>query len=164
MKFAIALAALATSAFAQRIQIGAPQNFAEVKAGSKITVEVDRPVRAPVPIHTPLSSEFFLTRARSLYAQNSLTGSTEVGIAIGLWPCGGPKGTSKCASTDVSQVLGNVVYTGSFNPEYDSKDPTKLPHQNFEVTVPSSFSSGQVSLGVAHLSLVGVSVPPMRPR
>ena len=59
MKFAIALAALATSAFAQRIQIGAPQNFAEVKAGSKITVEVDRPVRAPVPIHTPLSSAFF---------------------------------------------------------------------------------------------------------
>ena len=98
-----------------------------------------------------------------MYAQNSLTGSTEVGIAIGLWPCGGPKGTSKCASTDVSQVLGNVVYTGSFKPEYDSTDPTKPPHQNFEVTVPSSFSPGQVSLGVAHLSLVGVSVLRVRP-
>lgn len=134
MKFAITLAALAASAFAQRIQIGAPKNFAEVKAGSNITVEVDRP--------------------------NSLTGSTEVGIAIGLWPCGGPKGTSKCASTDVSQVLGSVVYTGSFKPEYDSTDPTKPPHQNFEVTVPSSFSPGQVSLGVAHLSLVGAGSEP----
>ncbi|KAI1794788.1 hypothetical protein LXA43DRAFT_86615 [Ganoderma leucocontextum] len=134
MKFATTLAALAASAVAQRIQIGAPKNLAQVKPGSKITVEVDRP--------------------------NSLTGSTEVAIAIGLWPCGGPKGTSKCASTDVSQVLGNVVYTGSFKPEYDSKAPTKPPHQNFEITVPSTFSSGQVSLGIAHLSLVGAGASP----
>ena len=97
-------------------------------------------------------------------AQNSLTGLTEVGIAIGLWPCGGPKGTSKCASTDVSQVLGNVVYTGSYKPAYDSKAPTKPPHQNFEVTIPSSFSKGEVSLGIAHLSLVGVSIPRSRLR
>ncbi|KAM5538575.1 hypothetical protein V8D89_007604 [Ganoderma adspersum] len=137
MKFAIALVAFAASALAQHIEVGAPNNFAEVKAGSKITVEVDRP--------------------------NSLTGSTEVGIAIGLWPCGGPKGTSKCASTDVSQVLGNVVYTGSYKPEYDSNAPTKPPHQNFEITVPSSFSKGEVSLGVAHLSLVGGSAPACSP-
>ena len=101
---------------------------------------------------------FLLTRYVAICAQNSLTGLTEVGIAIGLWPCGGPKGTSKCASTDVSQVLGNVVYTGSYKPAYDSKAPTKPPHQNFDITIPSSFSKGEVSLGIAHLSLVGVSI------
>ncbi|PIL30788.1 hypothetical protein GSI_06956 [Ganoderma sinense ZZ0214-1] len=134
MKFALALVAFAASALAQHIEIGTPKNFAEVKAGSKITVEVNRP--------------------------NSLTGSTEVGIAIGLWPCGGAKGASKCASTDVSQVLGSVVYTGSYKPQYDSTQPSKPPHQNFEITVPSSFSKGQVSLGVAHLSLVGAGSEP----
>ncbi|PIL22920.1 hypothetical protein GSI_15616 [Ganoderma sinense ZZ0214-1] len=135
MKFALALIAFAASALAQHIEIGTPNNFAEVKAGSKITVEVNRP--------------------------NSLTASTEVGIAIGLWPCGGPKGTSKCASTDVSQVLGNVVYTGSYKAEYDSAQPSKPPHQTFEVTVPTSFSKGEVSLGVAHLFLMGAGSEPV---
>ncbi|PIL22936.1 hypothetical protein GSI_15632 [Ganoderma sinense ZZ0214-1] len=135
MKFALALVAFAASALAQHIEIGTPNNFAEVKAGSKITVEVNRP--------------------------NSLTASTEVGIAIGLWPCGGPKGTSKCASTDVSQVLGNVVYTGSYKAVYDSAQPSKPPHQTFEVTVPTSFSKGEVSLGVAHLFLMGAGSEPV---
>ncbi|PIL26999.1 hypothetical protein GSI_10138 [Ganoderma sinense ZZ0214-1] len=135
MKFAIALVAFAASALAQHIEIGTPKNSAKVKAGSKITVEVNRP--------------------------NSLSGSTEVGIAIGLWPCGGPKGTSKCASVDVSQVLGTVVYTGSYKPAYDSAQPSKPPHQSFEITVPSSFSKGEVSLGVAHLSLIGAGSEPV---
>ncbi|PIL22935.1 hypothetical protein GSI_15631 [Ganoderma sinense ZZ0214-1] len=134
MKFAVALLAFAASALAQHIEISSPSSFASVKPGSKITVEIGRP--------------------------NSLTASTEVGIAIGLWPCGGPKGTSRCTSTDVSQVLGNVVYTGSYKPEYDTKAPSKPPHQTFEVTVPSSFSKGEVSLGVAHLSLVGAGAEP----
>ncbi|KAM5538618.1 hypothetical protein V8D89_007647 [Ganoderma adspersum] len=134
MKFAVTLLAFAASALAQRIHIASPKNFADVKPGSKITVEIDRP--------------------------NSLTASTEVAIAIGLWPCGGPKGTSKCASTDVSKVLGDVVYTGSYKPEYNSKTPQKPPHQNFEITVPKSFTAGQVSLGVAHLSLVGAGSEP----
>ena len=55
-------------------------------------------------------------------------------------------------------MLGDVVYTGSYKPQYDSKAPTKPPHQNFDITIPSSFSKGEVSLGIAHLSLVGVSI------
>ena len=55
-------------------------------------------------------------------------------------------------------MLGDVVYTGSYKPEFNSKTPQKPPHQNFEITVPKSFKPGQVSLGVAHLSLVGVSI------
>ncbi len=62
MKFAITLAALAASAFAQRIEIGAPKNLAEVKAGSKITVEVDRPVRTPIFLVLRVS----LTQARCM--------------------------------------------------------------------------------------------------
>ena len=108
MKFAVALVAFATSALAQHIEIGAPKNFAAVKAGSKITVEVDRPVRPSLAPSCPLF-RVFCSSGLAVCAQNSLTGSTEVGIAIGLWPCGGPKGTSKCASTDVSQVLGNEL-------------------------------------------------------
>ena len=61
MKFAVALVAFAASALAQHIEIGAPKNLAEVKAGSKITVEVDRPVRTPVFL--PLHISIPLTRA-----------------------------------------------------------------------------------------------------
>ena len=56
MKFAVALVAFAASALAQHIEIGAPKNLAEVKAGSKITVEVDRPVRTRLPF--PLTLPF----------------------------------------------------------------------------------------------------------
>nr|VWP00828.1 Cation-transporting ATPase (EC [Ganoderma boninense] len=136
------LVAFAASALAQRIQIGAPANLAEVKA------EATSPSRWTDPY---ASFPSFLP---------SLS-SRQLGIAIGLWPCGGPKGTSQCASTDVSQVLGNLVYTGAYNPQYDNNDPTKPPHQNFEVTVPASFSAGQVSLGIAHLSVVGASSEPL---
>ncbi|EJF56663.1 hypothetical protein BD309DRAFT_962004 [Dichomitus squalens] len=135
MKSFVALAALAASAFAQRIQIGVPANLAEIQPGSNITVEVDRP--------------------------NSLTGSTEVALAIGLFPCGGVKGATSCSSMDVSQVLGNVVYNGPYNPQYATDAPSKPPHQNFSVTVPSTFQSGQVSLGVAHFSLVGAGQSPL---
>lgn len=77
---------------------------------------------------------------------------------IGLWPCGGVDGDGTCAEQDVTEVLGNVVYNGPFNPQYHSEAPTGAPpHQNFSVAVPDTFQSGQVSLGVAHLSLVGVS-------
>ncbi len=77
---------------------------------------------------------------------------------IGLWPCGGVDGDGTCAEQNVTEVLGNVVYNGPFNPQYHSEAPTGAPpHQNFSVAVPDTFQSGQVSLGVAHLSLVGVS-------
>ena len=70
MKFAVALVAFAASALAQHIEIGAPKNFAEVKAGSKITVEVDRPVRflflPPFPSH--LHFHYHSSDTGSLYA------------------------------------------------------------------------------------------------
>lgn len=69
-----------------------------------------------------------------------------------------PCGDSPCNQTEVSQVLGSVVYSGPWNPQFGA-DRTKPPHQNFTVTVPDTYPAGQqVSLGVAHLEYVGVSM------
>ena len=59
----------------------------------------------------------------------------------------------------MTEILGDLMYSGPFDPQYDNSDPAKPPHQNFTITVPESFTSGQVSLGVVHLSIVGVSLP-----
>ena len=91
--------------------------------------------------------------------QMTLSSSSEVAIAIGFWPCGG----GPCAAQNVQEVLGNVVYKGAFDPQYDTNEPAGVPpHQNFTVTVPESFTTGQVSLGVVHMALVGVSAPVAR--
>ena len=55
MKYFVALAALVASSLAQRIQIGAPANLAEIQPGSNITVEVDRPVRAFSSARSPFT-------------------------------------------------------------------------------------------------------------
>ncbi|KAH9925403.1 uncharacterized protein BXZ73DRAFT_79062 [Epithele typhae] len=131
MKTFFALACFAAAAAAQRIAIGAPASMSTVAAGSNITVEVDKP--------------------------NSLSGSTEVGLAIGVLPCG----SSPCSSINVTQFLGNIVYSGSFDPQYDSSDPSKPPFQNFSIEIPSTATSGQqLSIGVVHLSIVGASGTP----
>lgn len=81
----------------------------------------------------------------------TLSSSQEVAIAIGFWPCNGP-----CNRTDVTEVMGNLVYSGAYNPQLTSAG-WKPPYQNFTVTVPSQFVPGsEVSLNVAHFSLIGV--------
>ena len=55
MKYFVALAVLVASSLAQRIQIGAPANLAEIQPGSNITVEVDRPVRAFSSARSPFT-------------------------------------------------------------------------------------------------------------
>ncbi|KAI0712630.1 hypothetical protein C8Q76DRAFT_797464 [Earliella scabrosa] len=131
MKSFFALCALVASTFAQNVAIGAPADMTTITPGSDLTVRVDRP--------------------------NSLTGSEEVVVVIGLWPCQG-----SCADQNVTEILGNVVYKGAFDPQYDTNEPAGVPpHQNFTVTVPESFTSGQVSLGVVHVALVGASMSPL---
>ena len=88
--------------------------------------------------------------------QNTLTGSEEVAVAIGLFPCGGTEGQDSCAAMNTTGVLGTVLYNGPYNPQYADGAPSLPPHQNFSIQVPSTFKSGQVSLGVAHFALVGV--------
>ena len=84
--------------------------------------------------------------------QNSLTGSTEVAIVVSLATCNGH------GCLDPQDLLGPTLYKGGFNPQYpDHPTPLNVPQQNFTVTVPETFPSGQAVLSVVHLSLVGVS-------
>jgi hypothetical protein len=77
-----------------------------------------------------------------------LTGSQEIGIAIGISSC--PSGI--CEAPDA--CLGAIVYSGPFKPAYHENK--KSPFQTFELIIPSSMERGMAQLNVAHASLVGV--------
>ena len=82
--------------------------------------------------------------------QNSLSPSTEVGIAITLHQCSGTCDTS-------GNVLGEVLYSGAWNPQYGKpSEAAGVPYQNFTLTVPSSYS-GDATLFLVHTNLIGVS-------
>ncbi|OSD07596.1 hypothetical protein PYCCODRAFT_1463824 [Trametes coccinea BRFM310] len=122
---------LAVAALGQRIAIGAPADLTTVHPGQNITVEVDRPM--------------------------TLSSSQEVAIVIGFWNCNG----HPCSDMDVTEVMGNVVYSGPYNPKLqEGQEAEKPPYQNFTVTVPSTFEDGQASLNVAHFSLIGAGLEP----
>ncbi|KAJ8696955.1 hypothetical protein PTI98_006774 [Pleurotus ostreatus] len=131
MKFTscvVFLFSLLSVSLAQSIMIGFPKPSANITAGSNFTVEVDRP--------------------------NSLTGSTEVGIAINIQPCAA---RGECIPPE--DLLGFTLYAGSYNPQFHTNVSFGLPpHQNFTVALPSSFAKGTALLSVTHLSLVGVSL------
>ncbi|KAF4563242.1 hypothetical protein EYR36_003681 [Pleurotus pulmonarius] len=131
MKFTsciVFLFSLLSVSLAQSIVIGFPKTGANITAGSNFIVEVDRP--------------------------NSLTGSTEVGIAINIQPCAA---RGECIFSE--DLLGFTLYAGSYNPQFHTNVSFSLPpHQNFTVALPSSFAKGTALLSVTHLSLVGVSL------
>ncbi|OBZ66816.1 hypothetical protein A0H81_13332 [Grifola frondosa] len=136
MKLLSFLACFTASALAQRIAIGAPARFSTVARGSNITVEVDKP--------------------------NALTGSKDIAIVIGLVSCNGHE-KNECASFDVTQVVGQILYSGPYKPQYETQQPGvpfKPPYQNFTVQVPATFQKGQASLSVSHFSLVGAGPYP----
>lgn len=149
MKFALASlisSLLIGSAVSQRIAIGFPKDGASVAAGSHITVEIDRPVssllhiiRKPMTDYTPP------------HWQDTLTGSTEVAVAIGINSC------HNTACIPSSDVFGSILYNGPYNPQFQMGVSSKPPHQNFTVLVPSSIEKGPAQLGVFHVSLIGVS-------
>ncbi|EJF56664.1 hypothetical protein DICSQDRAFT_157805 [Dichomitus squalens LYAD-421 SS1] len=85
----------------------------------------------------------------------TLSSSQEVAVVIGFWACNGP-----CNETDVTQIMGNVVYSGPYSPQLVDAG-FKPPYQNFTVTVPSHFVPGrEVSLNVAHFTLIGAGLEP----
>jgi hypothetical protein len=53
--------------------------------------------------------------------------------------------------------MGNVLYAGGYNPQFNPSDPESQPFQNFTVTIPAYLPAGPATLGVAHFSLIGVS-------
>ncbi|KAL4962048.1 uncharacterized protein BDV14DRAFT_203202 [Aspergillus stella-maris] len=125
MKTFAILTSLAATALAQNAFVNLPQGK-EIKAGSDIVVQVTRP--------------------------NSLTGSTEIGIGIGIQHCG----DNGCLDSD--STLGTELYAGSFSPNYH--ESTSQPYQNFTVTIPEGIQTGPAVVGVAHAALVGASVWP----
>ncbi|PSR94554.1 hypothetical protein EW026_g7804 [Hermanssonia centrifuga] len=128
MKSSFVLAALVASAFAQGIDIGAPVEYSNITPGSNITVEVDRP--------------------------DTLTGSTPVALVIAIESCTSyPDG--QCASVDVTQRLQHILYTGSYDPVFDTPSDSKPPHQNFSVQIPSNLPQGQAAITASHFSLIG---------
>ncbi|KAF8157977.1 hypothetical protein B0H34DRAFT_656469 [Crassisporium funariophilum] len=120
----------AFTAAAQRSFIAAPLSGANITPGQQLTVQIIRP--------------------------NSLQGSTEVGIVIGLQSCvTHPDG--QCAPPN--QSVGSVLFNGDYNPQLHEQ-PGR-PYQNFTVTIPTGFPSGGVQLASARFHLVGVSTSTM---
>ncbi|KAJ5642752.1 hypothetical protein N7490_006752 [Penicillium lividum] len=66
---------------------------------------------------------------------NSLTGSTEIAVAIGLILC------LHRVYEPTSNIIGSILYNRLFNPMYH--EAYLPPYQNFTVTVPLSFTAGQ---------------------
>lgn len=83
------------------------------------------------------------------YLKDTLTGSTEIGIAISIQHC------SQNPCEDVTERLGDTLFAGAFNPQFRVND-TGPPFQNYTVTVPSGFQTGPAALSVTHATLIGV--------
>ncbi|KAL4917380.1 hypothetical protein BDW62DRAFT_183981 [Aspergillus aurantiobrunneus] len=126
MKTFAILASLAAAALAQNVFVNLPDGD-ELPAGGEVTVQVIRP--------------------------NSLTGSREIAIAIGLQSCP----TNPCLPA--SSVLGVDLYRGPFNPQIH--ESSGGPYENFTVTVPEDTPTGRAVVGVAHAALVGAANWPM---
>jgi len=120
------LAVATTAVVAQTADIGAPADMTEVPAGSNFTAMIERP--------------------------DSLTGSTEIAVVIGLLTC-----PEECPTP--AQEMGTILYNGPFDPQFTTAPGTGAlpPHQNFTLTVPASFPKGNAQMGVAHFALVGAS-------
>ncbi|GFF52441.1 hypothetical protein IFM61606_06430 [Aspergillus udagawae] len=112
---------LVATASAQNVAIGLPSPGENLTPGSSTVVQIQRP--------------------------NSLTGSQELAVAIGLSSCA----DSKCYAPE--DVMGTILYNGPFKPEYhESSQP---PYQNFSVNIPEAIGKGTAQLNIAHVSLVG---------
>ncbi|KAG1809729.1 hypothetical protein EV424DRAFT_1349927 [Suillus variegatus] len=108
MKSILSLALFVASAFAQGAVIGYPPQGLSVSPGSNLVVQVERP--------------------------DTLTGSVEVAVVIGIQSCPG----TPCINP--ADYMGQILYN---------------------VQIPSSIASGTALLGVVHVTLVGASAGPL---
>ncbi|KAI0326898.1 hypothetical protein GY45DRAFT_1373599 [Cubamyces sp. BRFM 1775] len=128
MKSIFALAALVASAMAQGVVISAPPPLATLTAGQTTVVEVVRP--------------------------DSLTGSQEVSVAIGIQSCVGRAPAGTCDGVDASGNIGtSALYAGPYTPQIAGHHSAALV-QNFTVTVPDYLQPGAAVIAVAHFSLI----------
>ena len=95
-----------------------------------------------------LSTYLSVTTLIPFHIQNSLSGSEEVAVVIGLQSC------PNCPCLLPADFMGAILYNGPFNPQYHEQ--YLPPYENFTVTVPSLTSTGTAQIGVAHVALIGV--------
>ncbi|KAI1829402.1 hypothetical protein DTO027I6_9617 [Penicillium roqueforti] len=126
MKSIVSLVAFAGVSLAQNFIIGLPTAGQNLSKGSNVVIQVKRP--------------------------NSLTGSTEIAVVIGI---------SSCVSTacrPAGEVMGTILYRGDFDPQY--YEASKPPYQNFTITVPNLIPAGNAQINIAHAALVGAGASP----
>ncbi|KAI0769745.1 hypothetical protein BD413DRAFT_613764 [Trametes elegans] len=124
MKAVFVALALAAAAFAQNAEILAPAAGTSLSKSAPLTVSVKK--------------------------QNSLTGSTDVSVAIGLQACS----TGNCDDLPGQGMIGTVLYAGAFEPKPDAAGNVV---QNFTVQVPDGVAEGAARLSVAHFYILGAS-------
>ncbi|THU81777.1 hypothetical protein K435DRAFT_872987 [Dendrothele bispora CBS 962.96] len=122
--------ACSLGALAQRANVGSPTVGTAIQAGSNMTIRVDRP--------------------------DTLSGSKEVGIVLGLVFCPDPEFPCRPAEDG----MGFVLYDGPFNPQFSTPSGSLPPHENFVVSIPNTTAKGTAQLQFLHVSLIGASLAP----
>ncbi|RDB18469.1 hypothetical protein Hypma_000294 [Hypsizygus marmoreus] len=127
----IAILSLLGATNAQRSFIGNPQDGATVTGGRRTVVQVVRP--------------------------DSLQGSTEVGIVIGLQSC---PITNPFPCAPPNEQVGTILYKGKYKPKLHEQ-PGR-PYQNFTVTIPDAdYFVGRAQLSVVRFHLIGAGPSPV---
>ncbi|KDR82929.1 hypothetical protein GALMADRAFT_238600 [Galerina marginata CBS 339.88] len=119
----------ALGANAQASHIGFPPSGTSVTPGKHLTVQVVRP--------------------------NSIQGSTEAGLVIGLLTCTfNPNG---CPPPNAQ--VGTILFNGKFSPTIH--EIPGQPYQNFTVTIPTGFTTGTAQLSTNRFHLIGAGPSPI---
>ncbi|KAJ6621772.1 hypothetical protein B0H10DRAFT_1789204, partial [Mycena sp. CBHHK59/15] len=121
-----------TTVWAQASHIGFPTAGTTLHFGQKFTVQIVRP--------------------------NSIEGSIEVRIAIGILSC--PTSQEAVCPSPAGQ-LSDILFVGQFNPTIH---PMAMFYENFTVTMPPAedfFAPGRAQLAVARLHLIGAGPAPI---
>ncbi|TBU61821.1 hypothetical protein BD310DRAFT_992063 [Dichomitus squalens] len=126
LAYALIWSLLFTLAAAQNAFINAPPPQSTFAPGDSFIVDVDRP--------------------------DSLTGSRDVSVAIGLLSCVDRAPSGTCDDIDSAWMMGDILYAGPYHPV---APVGTNENENFTVTVPGDFQLGPAVLAVAHFALVG---------
>ncbi|KAF9260742.1 hypothetical protein L218DRAFT_932259 [Marasmius fiardii PR-910] len=85
---------------------------------------------------------------------NFQSSTQEVAIVLGFQPC--PSSPCHAASDGV----GEILYTGPYNPVFETPTSSLPPYQNFSLTIPASTPKGAAQLSLTHFSMIGASRVP----
>ncbi|THH26696.1 hypothetical protein EUX98_g7492 [Antrodiella citrinella] len=135
MKSMLALAALATSVYAQSVTIAAPAAGTTFRAGQHFTVDIaEAGTREP---------------------------SQDVSVIVALTSCA--YGTGSCDQFDPTEMFGTILYAGPYTPSHHAGTPAGDVeyYQNLTLKVPNNFTPGAAYVNIAHLALTGAGNIPI---